>query len=669
MSDNTTIQQDQERWVDLEEAVTLTGLARTSLLKKIQKGSFGPNKTRKVPGIKSSKWQIAVSALDDDARLAYWAAQSKAALDVTIEGIVTDQAKVPPEPPTKEAQAWAMAGKRQQNAALKNEAMLKEWLALEKTNLRRAWCKQNKVTMATLYNYRKAYNNHPASLIKKAGHPKGRVHSSGAVRDFVRQLYLQPQAFSAAAVIRATEAQFGDACPHRATIHRWLVDRAFIPDAEKTMARQGEEEYRKKHAPKFSRNWTRIAPNDTWVGDHHPLDIMCITPKGTVERPWITAWQDAHSRAFAGYVMTFSPNGQTIGEAFRQGILPKEGNPVQGMPKQVLVDNGKDYKSIHLNGETVVVYRQTEAEPVWGLFRVLGVETRFCTPRSPWTKPVERLFGTIAGQYMKVLPGYLGNKPEHRPAGLMDDVNATRKWLKSGKTKGACKLLQWWEVEEIVAEIVECYNNRPHRALHDKTPAQVWDEHRGAILMPNKDTLDLLVLRSCRRVIKLSNEGITLTFPSGPHETCKYMDSQLYPYDGRPVEVRYDPRDRSSVLVIIGEKVFRVPKQEARAPFAETPEEIVDLQERQEIAAHLRKEIRDRVRALVIKNPLLMTWPKSEPFTSSAGGDVLPMVTSYVRKAANAKKALAEPTPEQADAVNGQLLRLWSFQQAPRRDA
>src|SRR5205807_7057325 len=100
------------------------------------------------------------------------------------------------------------------------------------------------------------------------------------------------------------------------------------------------------------------------------------------------------------------PNQDTILSTFRDGCLK------HGVPKGVYIDNGKDYDSRALQGETKRQRfdrrRNKAAHPriEEGVFGELEVEVKHALPYQPQGKPIERMFGTLCGQFSKLIPTY-----------------------------------------------------------------------------------------------------------------------------------------------------------------------------------------------------------------------------------------------------------------------
>ena len=70
-----------------------------------------------------------------------------------------------------------------------------------------------------------------------------------------------------------------------------------------------------------------------------------IYEKEVAVRPTLTAWIDSATGCFVGWVISVMPNSETISEAFCRAAVLTPGVPFRGLPKAILVDCGKDYKS------------------------------------------------------------------------------------------------------------------------------------------------------------------------------------------------------------------------------------------------------------------------------------------------------------------------------------
>ncbi len=655
----------EEAWLDLAPVGTLEGCTRRKIQKNISEGVYPEGLIRQVvaaaPG--GYKWQVHVSALSPEAQSRYWADRT-ATVEDRIEAILARQTE-PPAEPTRD-QVLSSSGKELRKAAHK-AALVEEFKALGSKAEKAAFAARHHLPLSSLYRWSGTYDGTAASLVRPFG-LKTLTPERQTARQLAVDLYLRPERPTPEQVLRALAATLGEAAPSRATLYRWLSDEELLGGrGTSAYIRHGEKVYRDTAEPVRRRDWSLIPVNHTWVGDHHQLDLLCILPGGAIGRPWLTAWQDGHSRAIVGHTINEQPNATEIGLALRNGILPEDGEPFQGVPGQLYVDNGKDYRSKLLNGETVPVFRQEQADPIWGMLGHLGIKTRFCEPYHGKSKPIERFFGTLEKGWICLMKGYCGRSPQHRPEQLAADVKATQLFLDSQGRRGERRLLTWWEMEIEVGEAIRAYNRRPHTSLGWSagrgyaTPIEAYAAGLPAsVRIPSREVLDVLVLPSAARQVR--NDGIHVA-------RMAYWHPDLAPHVGQDVEVRYNPRGRQEILVLRkGAFVAWAQAQPGAAPFAETEEELDELRAFLAGNARLRKSYRERRAALLATNPLAAMVPGTREL--QAMGTVVPMphVTGYdraVRQAARAKRRAEQssatpPTPAQAAAV-GDLV-VWEFQ-------
>lgn len=62
-------------------------------------------------------------------------------------------------------------------------------------------------------------------------------------------------------------------------------------------------------------------------------------------RPVLTAWMDTATGCIVGWVISVLPNADIIAEAFCRAVALSVSEEFHGLPKGILVDCGKDYRS------------------------------------------------------------------------------------------------------------------------------------------------------------------------------------------------------------------------------------------------------------------------------------------------------------------------------------
>lgn len=364
---------------------------------------------------------------------------------------------------------------------------------------------------------------------------------------FLEHLALTRPRPSTAALHRLTTAEAGRlglAAPSYATVRAIVhaLDPALV-----TLALEGPAAYRDRYELVFRHRAER--PNVTWQADHTELDILITGASGTPDRPWLTVVMDDYSRAVCGYmVFTGAPSAMNTALVLRQAIWRKT-EPAWamcGLPDVLYIDHGSDFTSRHLEYTAVS----------------LKIRLIFSTVGRPQGRgKIERFFGTVNTELLATLPGHLAPGAKTPPS------------------------LDLPALDQAIAGFIATYNERTHREI-GTSPKKAWIGDGWLPRMP--ESLDEL-------------DGLLLTVPK--HRTVqrdgihfqgrRYLAPTLAPFVGRPVTIRYDPRDISEVRVYDRDTFLCVAIDEAH------PNQRVSLQEvetaRRARRRQLRKDINDRI--------------------------------------------------------------------------
>ena len=341
----------------------------------------------------------------------------------------------------------------------------------------------------------------------------------------------------------------------RAIVH--ALDPALV-----TLALEGPAAYRDRYELVFRHRAER--PNVTWQADHTELDILITGASGTPDRPWLTVVMDDYSRAVCGYmVFTGAPSAMNTALVLRQAIWRKT-EPAWamcGLPEVLYIDHGSDFTSRHLEYTAVS----------------LKIRLIFSTVGRPQGRgKIERFFGTVNTELLATLPGHLAPGAKTPPS------------------------LDLPALDQAIAGFIATYNERTHREI-GTSPKKAWIGDGWLPRMP--ESLDEL-------------DGLLLTVPK--HRTVqrdgihfqgrRYLAPTLAPFVGRPVTIRYDPRDIFEVRVYDRDTFLCVAIDEAH------PNQRVSLQEvetaRRARRRQLRKDINDRIPRIA---------DRAEPRTAAPG--------------------------------------------------
>jgi putative transposase len=290
------------------------------------------------------------------------------------------------------------------------------------------------------------------------------------------------------------------------TVHSIVTE---LDPALVTLGLEGTRRYREAYELVYRREATK--PNEIWQADHTELDIWVLDEKGKPARPWLTAVEDDHSRAIAGYAVNLeAPSALTTALAFRHAIWrkPEPGWHVCGIPSVFHLDHGSDFTSQHL-------------EQVMADLKVIPVFTLKGQPHGHGK--IERLIGTINQMCLAHLPGYA-------PRGTPDRAGQAQLTLPA--------------LDAAIGRFIhEVYNLRPHSET--KTAPQTRWEAGGFIpRMPDSlEQLDLLLL-TVAKPRKIHTDGIHFL-------SLRYLDPVLAFYTGEQAIIRYDPRDITEIRVYL----------------------------------------------------------------------------------------------------------------------
>jgi putative transposase len=194
--------------------------------------------------------------------------------------------------------------------------------------------------------------------------------------------------------------------------------------------------------------------------DHTPLDVMARSDDPLckyVARPWLTIAIDVYTRCVLGVHIGFEhPSILSVALCLTHAVLPKDPSdfdpslswPMHGVPKMIMVDNGKDFVS-------AAFQRGCEEYGIVLCYRPIG---------SPhYGGMIERLIGTMVGQ-CHLLPGTTKNS-----------VKARRDYDSQKHASMTLSQLRSWFIEQVLGH----YHTREHRNLR-MPPMVAWQRAKEA---------------------------------------------------------------------------------------------------------------------------------------------------------------------------------------------
>jgi hypothetical protein len=206
-----------------------------------------------------------------------------------------------------------------------------------------------------------------------------------------------------------------------------------------------------------------------------------------------------------------------------------------GIPRKLIFDNGKDYRSEILNGKTTTAKTWTpekwnEEKEVYiqGLFYMIGSEVSFTLPYNGKSKGrQERYFGTLKEYFSKDVGSYIGGDTRERPEDSALYFRAINGMAKRNDVPS------WEEAVNGLGAMIAYVNDRISsggKGMDGKTAGQVFAENLPAdIRRADRDTLRLALSKGELRQVRNNTVKI---------RDVPYYHPDLILYSGQQVMVR-----------------------------------------------------------------------------------------------------------------------------------
>lgn len=298
------------------------------------------------------------------------------------------------------------------------------------------------------------------------------------------------------------------------------------------LLKDGERQWKNTTMMKKRRDTGKLRVMELWQGDAHTFDcwIQITKPNGTVAaiRPYLVAFIDTRSRCIAAWGICTQPNAEVIKKVIIHGIFPKECSPVQGVPRVMLIDNGKDFTAQTLTGRKRTQRFDIDGE-IRGFYKAMGIEYDMrALPYQAWTKgQMERFFGTLCEGFSKKFPSYTGTLTGSRTdAKVKKDI------------QGMLERGELHTMDEFAA-MFESYLERYHSKVHGGLVEQHEPNPRPAKVYENAEKYDKPA-PPLEYALSLLGTTVTRTVYATGIELDKrqYMSEELAAYIGEKVTVR-----------------------------------------------------------------------------------------------------------------------------------
>lgn len=256
-----------------------------------------------------------------------------------------------------------------------------------------------------------------------------------------------------------------------------------IPKQGIYLARYGQSAWNRKYGGYIDRDYSNITCNEVWVSDHAQIDVACFDSDGKVVFPWVTVWRDYKSGKWLGWVLqTKNPNSDFIFQSFYYSAQKF------GLPKDVIIDNGKDYRSKDFAGGRSNFKVDISKGQTSAMLKELNVNVHFALPYNAQTKPIERDFLKIKELLSKHCIGYRGGNVVERPEKLANEIKAG-------------KIMQFEDFKKIFDDfILNILNKKPSNGknLNGICPDELFYNEYTEKITPSRDALKLFCMRTSR---------------------------------------------------------------------------------------------------------------------------------------------------------------------------
>jgi transposase InsO family protein len=393
------------------------------------------------------------------------------------------------------------------------------------------------ISRSTLYRWDRDYDaNGLLGLIPNWSNGKDEFSNETfhpEAKRLAQQLWLQTSRISYAAVYKTLQKKAlieGWALPSYATATRFLRS---IPAPARILLREGRKACEDNAVPSILRTLDGLQAMEIIESDHHQLDVAVIDRDGKVFFPWLTIWFDVRARRPLGWILSSTPNADGINLALYKTIREF------GVPREVHIDNGKDYRAKIFRGEQgrfkaekTDVKVDLKPSLIDGIYGMLGITVHWAIPYNAKSKVIERFFRTLRTEFSVWFRGYRGKNTMEKPEIL------AKQWRQGDVFPfDAMKMaLQKW-ID------VEYCQQRPHKGLEARTPDQVFAETRIEKRMVSEEELIWLCSQYPRR-LKVSKNGIYLfnDYYWSEKLACEHL--------GEYVLVRYAEDDLNRIFVM-----------------------------------------------------------------------------------------------------------------------
>lgn len=421
-----------DTWISTQEAARLLNCSERSIRRKL--GSF---QTRAVAGARGGRggerYEILLESLPASALQRWGAEQALRAASPAEAEPATSSASRNADEAEAVARAYERADHRTRRYYDRWSAIL---LATEGIRGRRAlqaavdhWntshSPEHAISLQSLYRVRQRVEDHGrASLLLR----EDRRHKSTVTDEWFgwfREAYLHQGCVSApdarrVALGRAKAAGQAaeDTFPSVDAFMRRL--RNETPESLLLFARKGEKHFADRMGYAIERDYSDLRAGSVWVADTRTWDVFVrIEGQATPATCWITLFLDMKSYVPLGWhIHTTAPSTDNTLRAIRHGIERV------GLPEEVYVDNGREYRSRDFSGQSRGHQICPETQYAESLAARLGFKMHFAQVKNARAKVIERQFLDVKNHFDRFWTSFKGGNVVEKPERLKTVLKA-----------------------------------------------------------------------------------------------------------------------------------------------------------------------------------------------------------------------------------------------------
>ncbi|MBQ7567246.1 DDE-type integrase/transposase/recombinase [bacterium] len=526
-------------WLSVADVQKLLDISQPAVLYRINKGLVR-SQVAINPGRAGKKYEIALESLPADAQERYWkqlraqqealnqrnGKAARAAKRAQAQADAEDAQLVTANDEYLEAPVWQKDIIDERLRIVTETYHMPISQALE-------WAKDQgyKVSRGTLYRWRKAYDEGGKNALATG---YGNRTGSSCIPDDVFEQFCA--AYMSQNQLSAQES-YKLAIGYMALNHPELLAarkpslRAFEYRLQRQKeesaiyyARHGESAWNRKYGYYIAADYEARVCGETAVSDHMQFDVMVLDPvTGKKVRPWLTAWCDWKSRKLLAWdIHTSDPCSDHIFSSFHAMCS------AFGLPKNILIDNGKDYRCKDFAGGRTVTRKISlglDEARTSSLMEDLGIKPYFALPYNAKRKNIERHFRALHNSFERHLKGYTGTNSVKRPEALKGQI-------KRGE------LMDFADLVRIAEDfIVNVFNKRVfgRNAVHaGKSPDQIWEEDNPTLRRADARTLAVFMQRTSGK-LRVTRNGV-----KDPQLGVTYWAEEMVALAGSYVYLRRD---------------------------------------------------------------------------------------------------------------------------------